>query len=84
MKDKVSSIIDERTAPTSSAGPKNFAIMLAALAAVAVVVSMTAFALRQVSLGVGAASAALLAIGATLSWLSAEARRLRDARQIAR
>jgi uncharacterized membrane protein YhaH (DUF805 family) len=84
MKDTVSTIIGERTATTSSAGPKNVAMMLAALAAVAVVVSMAAFALRQVSLGVGAASVALLAIGASLSWLSADARRLRDAQRIAR
>ena len=32
-------------------------------------VCLAAFALRQVGLGVGAASVALLAVGAALSWL---------------
>jgi hypothetical protein len=84
MEDTFSGIVDERSAPTSSAGLKNNAIPLAAMAAVAVVVSTVAFAVRQVGLGVGAASVALLATGATLSWLSAEARRLRDAQRITR
>ena len=84
MEDTVTQVIDERSAPTASARPKNIAMLLAAMAALAVVVSMAAFAVRQASVGVGAASVALLATGVTLSWLSADARRLRDAQRMAR
>jgi hypothetical protein len=48
-------------------------------AVVAFVVSVANFALGQVSLGVAAASIGLLVIGAGLSWLAMERRRVRQA-----
>jgi hypothetical protein len=70
------------TQPLAGETVKNTAKMpglLLALAAVAAfVVCLASFALRQVGVGVGAAIVMLLAAGAALSWLTTEARRVRQ------
>ncbi len=49
-----------------------------AVAVVAFVICLASFAVRQVSVGVGAAIVALLAAGAALAWLTMEGRRVRE------
>ena len=49
-----------------------------AVAVVAFVVCLASFAVRQVSVGLGAAIVALLAAGAGLAWLTMEGRRVRQ------
>jgi hypothetical protein len=53
-------------------------LAFAAVAVVAFVVCLASFAVRQVDVGIGAASVALLAAGAALAWLAMEARRVRQ------
>lgn len=53
-------------------------------AVLAFVVSLAAFAFGQVGIGISVASGGLLVIGAGLSWLSMERRRVRDAEREAR
>jgi hypothetical protein len=56
-------------------------VLLTALAAAAFLICLGSFAVRHTGIGVGAASIALFASGAALSWLSAQARRVRDAQR---
>jgi uncharacterized membrane protein YcjF (UPF0283 family) len=53
-------------------------LLLVGLAVISFVVCLTSFAMRQTGVGVSAASISLLAVGAALSWLTTEARRVRD------
>jgi hypothetical protein len=69
------------TQPLASETMKNAAktpgLVLVAMALVAFVVCLASFAIRQVGVGVSAASVALLTAGAALAWLTMEARRVR-------
>jgi membrane associated rhomboid family serine protease len=53
-------------------------LIFVAAAVVAFVICVASFAVRQVSVGVGAAIVALLAAGAALAWLTMEGRRVRQ------
>lgn len=53
-------------------------LVFAAVAAVAFVICLASFAVRQVGVGLGAAIVALLAAGAALAWLTMEGRRVRQ------
>ncbi|HEY2089817.1 MAG TPA: LapA family protein [Mycobacterium sp.] len=53
-------------------------LVFVAAAVVAFVICLASFAVRQVSVGVGAAIVALLAAGAALAWLTMEGRRVRQ------
>jgi hypothetical protein len=53
-------------------------LIFVAMAVVAFVICLASFAVRQVSVGVGAAIVALLAAGAALAWLTMEGRRVRQ------
>ena len=53
-------------------------LVFLAVAAVAFVICLASFAVRQVSVGLGAAIVALLAAGAGLAWLTMEGRRVRQ------
>jgi protein-S-isoprenylcysteine O-methyltransferase Ste14 len=53
-------------------------LVFVAVAVVAFVICLASFAVRQVSVGVGAAIVALLAAGAALAWLTMEGRRVRQ------
>jgi hypothetical protein len=53
-------------------------LVLLAVAAAAFVICLTSFAVRQVSVGLGAAIVALLTAGAALAWLTMEGRRVRQ------
>ncbi|WIM88923.1 LapA family protein [Candidatus Mycobacterium wuenschmannii] len=55
------------------------ALVLVALTIVSAVVCVTGFAVRQVGVGVSAASVTLLVTGLVLSGLTSESRRIRDA-----
>ena len=57
---------------------KGQGLVYAAVAAVAFVICLASFAVRQVSVGLGAAIVALLAAGAALAWLTMEGRRVRQ------
>jgi hypothetical protein len=62
-------------APTTAKRPEMF---LVAIAVVSFVVCVVSFAMRQIDVGVGAASVSLLTIGASLAYRSAEVRRVRQ------
>jgi hypothetical protein len=70
------------TQPLAGETMKNTAktpgLVFVAMAAVAFVICLASFAVRQVSVGVGAAIVALLAAGAALAWLTMEGRRVRQ------
>jgi protein-S-isoprenylcysteine O-methyltransferase Ste14 len=70
------------TQPHAGETTKNTAktpgLVFVATAAVAFVICLASFAVRQVSVGVGAAIVALLAAGAALAWLTMEGRRVRQ------
>lgn len=53
-------------------------LIFLAVAAVAFVICLVSFAVRQVNVGLGAAIVALLAAGAALAWLTMEGRRVRQ------
>jgi len=57
---------------------KTSGLVFAAVAVVAFVICLASFAVRQVSVGLGAAIVALLAAGAALAWLTMEGRRVRQ------
>jgi hypothetical protein len=84
MGDTASDPIDHQrtTQPLAGETMKNTAktpgLAFAAVAVVAFVVCLASFAVRQVDVGIGAASVALLAAGAALGWLAMEARRVRQ------
>ena len=70
------------TQPLAGETMKNTAktpgLVFLAVAAAAFVISLVSFAVRQVSVGLGAAIVALLAAGAALAWLTMEGRRVRQ------
>ena len=70
------------TQPPAGETMKNTAktpgLVFVVVAAVAFVICLASFAVRQVSVGVGAAIVALLAAGAALAWLTMEGRRVRQ------
>jgi protein-S-isoprenylcysteine O-methyltransferase Ste14 len=70
------------TQPLAGEAMKNTAkapgLVFVAAAVVAFVICLASFAVRQVSVGVGAAIVALLAAGAGLAWLTMEGRRVRQ------
>jgi protein-S-isoprenylcysteine O-methyltransferase Ste14 len=72
----------QTTQPLAGETTKNTAktpgLVFVAVAAVAFVICLASFAVRQVSVGVGAAIVALLAAGAALAWLTMEGRRVRE------
>jgi hypothetical protein len=49
-----------------------------AISVVSFVVCLASFAIRQIDVGVGAASVTLLAAGASMAWRATEARRVRQ------
>src|ERR1700722_6455565 len=53
-------------------------LVFVAVAVGAFLICLASFAVRQVSVGVGAAIVALLAAGAALAWLTMEGRRVRQ------
>lgn len=53
-------------------------LLLVGVAVVSFVVCLAGFAIRQIDVGVTAASVTLLAAGAALAWLAMEARRVRQ------
>jgi hypothetical protein len=84
MGDTASDPIDHHrtTQPLGGKTMKNTAktpgLVLVGLAAVAFVVCLASFAMRQVDVGIGAAIVTLLTAGVALAWLTMEARRVRD------
>ena len=70
------------TQPLAAETMKNTAktpgLIFLAVAAVAFVICLVSFAVRQVNVGLGAAIVALLAAGAALAWLTMEGRRVRQ------
>ena len=84
MGDDASDPIDhhQTTRPLAVETMKNTAkapgLVFVAVAAVAFVICLASFAVRQVSVGRGAAIVALLAAGAGLAWLTMEGRRVRQ------
>jgi hypothetical protein len=84
MGDDASDPIDHHrtTQPPAGETMKNTAktpgLVFVAVAVVAFVICLVSFAVRQVSVGVGAAIVALLAAGAALAWLTMEGRRVRE------
>ena len=84
MGDDASDPIDHHrtTQPLAGETMKNTAkgpgLVFVAVAAVAFVICLASFAVRQVSVGLGAAIVALLAAGAALAWLTMEGRRVRQ------
>jgi protein-S-isoprenylcysteine O-methyltransferase Ste14 len=84
MGDDASDPIDDHrtTQPVAGEMMKNTAkapgLVFVAAAVVAFVICLASFAVRQVSVGVGAAIVALLAAGAALAWLTMEGRRVRQ------
>ena len=87
MGDDASDPIDHHrtTQPFAGETTKNTAktpgMVFVAVAVVAFVICLASFAVRQVSVGVGAAIVALLAAGAALAWLTMEGRRVRQVRR---
>jgi protein-S-isoprenylcysteine O-methyltransferase Ste14 len=65
-------------AETMKSTAKTPGLVFLVVAAVAFVICLASFAVRQVSVGVGAAIVALLAAGAALAWLTMEGRRVRQ------
>jgi hypothetical protein len=53
-------------------------LLFVAVSVVSFVVSLASFAVRQIDVGVGAASVTLLAAGASLAWRATDARRDRQ------
>jgi hypothetical protein len=53
-------------------------LLFVAVSIVSFVVCLARFAIRQIDVGVGAASVMLLASGASLAWRATEARRVRQ------
>jgi hypothetical protein len=84
MGDDASDPIDHHrtTQPPAGETMKNTAkapgLVFVAMAVLAFVICVASFAVRQVSVGVGAAIVALLAAGAALAWLAMEGRRVRQ------
>jgi protein-S-isoprenylcysteine O-methyltransferase Ste14 len=84
MGDDSSDPIDHHrtTQPLAGETMKNTAkapgLVFVAVAAVAFVICLASFAVRQIGVGVGAAIVALLAAGAALAWLTMEGRRVRQ------
>src|ERR1700734_4522641 len=84
MGDDASDPIDHHrtTQPRAGETMKNTAntpgLVFCAVAVVAFVICLASFAVRQVSVGVGAAIVALLAAGAALAWLTMDGRRVRQ------
>jgi len=84
MGDDASDPIDHHrtTQPPAGETSKNTAkapgLVFVAAAALAFVICLASFAVRQVSVGVGAAIVALLAAGAALASLTMEGRRVRQ------
>lgn len=84
MGDDASDPIDHHrtTQPLAGEKMKNTAkapgLVFVAVAVVAFVICLAGFAVRQVSVGVGAAIVALLGAGAALAWLTMEGRRVRQ------
>jgi protein-S-isoprenylcysteine O-methyltransferase Ste14 len=84
MGDDSSDPIDHHrtTQPLAGETMKNTAkapgLVFVAVAAVAFVICLASFAVRQIGVGVGAATVALLAAGAALAWLTMEGRRVRQ------
>jgi protein-S-isoprenylcysteine O-methyltransferase Ste14 len=84
MGDDASDPIDHHrtTQPFAGETMKNTAkapgLVFVAVAVLAFVICLASFAVRQVSVGVGAAIVALLAAGAALAWLTMEGRRVRQ------
>jgi len=72
----------QTTQPLARETVKNTAktpgLIFFAMAGAAFVICLASFAVRQVSVGVGAAIVALLAAGAALAWLTMEGRRVRQ------
>ena len=70
------------TQPLAGETMKNTAktpgLVFLAVAAAAFVICLASCAVRQVSVGLGAAIVALLAAGAALAWLTMEGRRVRQ------
>lgn len=69
---------DATAASTGSITP---GLILSATVAVSFIVCLAGFAARQIGVGLGAACVMLLASGLTLSWLTSESRRIRDAQR---
>jgi Flp pilus assembly protein TadB len=67
-----------RAGETTKNTAKMPGLVFVAMAAVAFVICLASFAVRQVGVGVGAAIVALLAAGAGLAWLTMEGRRVRQ------
>jgi hypothetical protein len=59
-------------------GVKTPGLILLAVGVVAIVVCLASFAGRQVTVGIGSITVALLAIGAGFAWLGMESRRVRQ------
>ena len=84
MGDDASGPVDHHrtTQPLAGETMKNTAkapgFVFVAVAVVAFVICLASFAVRQVSVGVGAAIVALLAAGAALAWMTMEGRRVRQ------
>ena len=84
MGDDASDPIDHHrtTQPLAGETMKNTAktpgLVFLAVAAAAFVICLPSFAVRQVSVGLGAAIVALLTAGAALAWLTMEGRRVRQ------
>jgi hypothetical protein len=57
---------------------KTSVLLFVAVSAVSFVVCLASFAIRQIDLGVSAASVTLFAAGASMAWRAAEARRARQ------
>lgn len=56
-------------------------LVLSVTVAVSFVICLIGFATRQIDVGLDAACVMLLASGLTLSWLTSESRRIRDAQR---
>jgi Flp pilus assembly protein TadB len=67
-----------RAGESVKSGAKTPGLLLLAVAVVAIVVCLASFALRQVTVGIGAIAVALLATGAGFAWLGMESRRIRQ------
>jgi hypothetical protein len=70
------------TRPRAGERMKNSAmtsgLVFVAVSVVSFVVCLASFAIRQIDVGVGAASVTLLAAGASLAWRGSDARRARQ------
>ena len=66
------------TVEAETTAAKRPELFLVAIAVVSFVFCVVSFAMRQIDVGVGAASVSLLTTGASLSYRSAEVRRVRQ------